>query len=100
MNEEKIANLLIVDDEQEIREMLSRHFLFEGFNIFQAEDGLEALEVLNKQKIDLVISDIVMPRMSGVELLEIIHKEFPMIRVNMITGYVTQSHLLQCMQNE
>ena len=99
MSEEQAANLLIVDDELEIREMLARHFAFEGFNILQAEDGLEALEILNKQKVDLVISDIVMPRMSGVELLEVIHKEFPMIRVNMITGYVTQSHLLQCMKN-
>ena len=99
MSQEYLANLLIVDDEQEIREMLARHFAFEGYNILQAEDGLEALEVLNNQKVDLVISDIVMPRMSGVELLEVIHKEFPMIRVNMITGYVTQSHLLQCMQN-
>lgn len=99
MSQEYTANLLIVDDEQEIRQMLARHFAFEGFNVLLAEDGLEALEVLNNQKIDLVISDIVMPRMSGVELLEVIHKEFPMIRVNMITGYVTQSHLLQCMQN-
>lgn len=99
MSQENLANLLIVDDEQEIREMLARHFAFEGFNILQAEDGLEALEVLNSQKVDLIISDIVMPRMSGVELLEVVHKEFPMIRVNMITGYVTQSHLLQCMQN-
>ena len=99
MIQEYLANLLIVDDEKEIREMLARHFAFEGFNIFQAEDGLDALEILNSQKIDLVISDIVMPRMSGVELLEIVRKEFPMVRVNMITGYVTQSHLLQCMQN-
>jgi len=99
VSQENLANLLIVDDEQEIREMLARHFAFEGFNILQAEDGLEALEVLNSQKVDLIISDIVMPRMSGVELLEVVHKEFPMIRVNMITGYVTQSHLLQCMQN-
>lgn len=99
MSEEFVANLLIVDDEHEIREMLSRHFSFEGYNVILAEDGLEAIEILNSQKIDLIVSDIVMPRMSGVELLELVHKEFPMIRVNMITGYVTQSHLLQCMQN-
>lgn len=99
MSEDIKANLLIVDDEVEIREMLARHFAFEGFNVLQAGDGLEALEVLNSNKVELIISDIVMPRMTGVQLLEIVHKEFPMIRVNMITGYVTQSHLLQCMQN-
>ncbi len=99
MSQEYLANLLIVEDEQEIRKILARHFAFEGFNIIQAEDGLEALKILNQQKVDLVISDIVMPRMSGVELLEIIHREFPMVRVNMITGYVTQSLLLQCIKN-
>ena len=99
MSEEYKANLLIVDDEVEIREMLARHFAFENFKILQAGDGIEALEILNSQKVDLIISDIVMPRMTGVQLLEIVHREFPMIRVNMITGYVTQSHLLQCMKN-
>lgn len=99
MSDEYKANLLIVDDEVEIREMLARHFAFEGFHVLQAGNGLEALEVLNSKKVELIICDIVMPKMTGVQLLEIVHKEFPMVRVNMITGYVSQSHLLQCMKN-
>ena len=92
------GNLLIVDDEAEIREMLGRHFEFDEYTVFHAEDGKAALEVLSTVKIDVVISDIVMPRMTGVELLEVINKEYPMTRCIMMTGYVTQSHLLKCMQ--
>ena len=92
------GNLLIVDDELEIREMLARHFAFEDYKVFQAADGKEALEMLGNIKIDVVISDIVMPKMTGVEMLEVISEEYPMIRVIMMTGYVTQSHLLKCMQ--
>ncbi|MBL7555457.1 MAG: response regulator [Bdellovibrionaceae bacterium] len=62
-------SVLIVDDEDEIRELIGlqledpdRHFYF-------AANGLEAIDILNKEKIDLVISDIAMPKMNGFELL-------------------------------
>ena len=90
--------ILIVDDELEIRNLLTRHFTFEDYSILEAADGREALDILENNKVDVVISDIVMPRMSGVEMLEIISTEYPMIRTVMMTGYVTQTHLLKCMQ--
>ena len=88
----------MVDDELEIREMITRHFTFEDYKVFKASDGQEALEILENIQVDVVISDIVMPRMTGVDMLEVISNEYPMIRVIMMTGYVTQSHLLKCMQ--
>ena len=78
--------------------MLARHFTFEDYTVLEAGDGREALDILENNKVDVVISDIVMPRMSGVEMLEIITAEYPMIRTIMMTGYVTQIHLLKCMQ--
>ena len=90
--------ILIVDDETEIRNLLSRHFSFEEYKVLEAGDGREALDILENNKVDVVISDIVMPRMSGVEMLETINTEYPMIRTVMMTGYVTQTHLLKCMQ--
>ena len=90
--------ILIVDDETEIRNLLIRHFTFEEYKILEAGDGREALDVLENNKVDVVISDIVMPSMSGVEMLEAISTEHPMIRTVMMTGYVTQIHLLKCMQ--
>jgi len=93
------GKILIVDDEAEIRSMLTRHLMFNDYDILQAGDGCEALEVLEENKVDVIISDIVMPRMSGVDLLAVISDEYPMIRCIMMTGYVTQVHLLQCMHH-
>lgn len=89
-------NLMIVDDEQEIVEMLSRHFRFLGYHVYTANDGIEALEKMAITKTDIVISDIMMPRMDGVELCAAIRKDYPMIRVIMITGYVTLANALAC----
>lgn len=92
------ATILIVDDELEIREMLSRNFRMKGFNVELAEHGQEALQILAKKRIDVVISDIMMPVLNGVDLLRSIRKQYPMIRVIMITGYVTLENALACMR--
>ena len=79
--------VLIVDDESEIRELISlqledtqRQFLFAG-------NGLEAIEILKDQKIDLVISDIAMPKMNGFELLRKIKLLGLTTPVIIITGH-------------
>lgn len=94
------AHLLIVDDEKEICDMLSRHFRFLEYAVQTASNGKEALAVLEKQKIDVVISDIVMPEMDGVELLRHIRQHYPMVRTIMITGYVTLENALTCMRKQ
>ncbi len=92
------VHLLIVDDESEIRDMLERHFRFIGFEVTQASNGAEAVRVLENKKIDIVISDIMMPVMTGIELLRTIHCDFPMVHAIMITGYVTLDNALACMR--
>lgn len=91
-------NLLIVDDEEEIREMLSRHFRYLGYDVETAENGAAALKIMSKRKTDIVISDIRMPVMDGSELCSRIRKDYPMTRVIMITGYVTLENALSCMR--
>ncbi len=93
------ARLLIVDDEPEICEMLSRHFRYLGFHVETASDGIEALEKLAKARTEVIISDIVMPQMDGVELLRTIRQQYPMIHTIMITGYVTLENALACMRH-
>ena len=63
------TNILIVDDEVEIQQMLARHFTYLGYAVVTASNGVEALQKLGKQKFDILISDIMMPEMTGVELL-------------------------------
>ena len=93
------ARLLIVDDESEICEMLSRHFRYLGFHVETASDGIEALEKLAKARTEVIISDIVMPQMDGVALLRTIRQQYPMIHTIMITGYVTLENALACMRH-
>ena len=92
------AKLLIVDDESEIRDMLSRHFQYLGYQVETACDGIEAIEKLAQARTDVIISDIVMPRMNGVELLRIVRQQYPMIHSIMVTGYVTLDNALSCMR--
>ena len=100
MSEEITGRILIVDDEENITDMLKRHFTFLGHDITTAENGKEAKELLRKSVYDVVISDIVMPEMNGVDLLDHIRNEYPMMRVIMMTGYVTLTNLLSCMSNQ
>ena len=90
------GRLLVVDDEVEIRELVSRHFRHLGYQVLCAGNGRAALEVLEAERIDVVLSDIMMPDMNGIELLERLRQEYPMVRVVMMTGYVTQENLLAC----
>lgn len=92
------VQLLIVDDEVKILDMLKMTFEMKECSVFTAENGVEALDILNSKKIDIVISDIKMPEMDGVELLRNIRRQFPMIRVIMITGYVTLENAMSCVK--
>ena len=94
----KHAKILVVDDEKEIRQMLSRHFRFMDYTVETAENGLDALEKMNKERFEVVITDIMMPKMNGLELLKTIRDEFPMTRAIVITGYVTMFNLLAAMR--
>ena len=60
-------NVLVVDDEREIRDAIEIYLRGEGMKVFKAQDGIEALEVLEKEKIHLIILDIMMPKMDGIK---------------------------------
>jgi CheY-like chemotaxis protein len=92
------GSLLIVDDEKEICEMLSRNFRMLGYSVKTASNGIEALDLLAKAPVDVVISDIMMPKMDGVSLLREVRSQYPMTHVVMITGYVTLENALACMR--
>ena len=88
------ARILVVDDEEEIRKTLSNHFQFEGYDVDTAANGIEALDILSKKRMEVVITDIMMPKMDGIELLREIRNHYPMIHTIIMTGYVTMQNLL------
>ena len=69
------ATILLVDDEQEIIKLMEIYFGNEGYRVLTASDGLEALEQLKKEQIDLIILDVMMPNMDGLEACMKIREE-------------------------
>jgi CheY-like chemotaxis protein/anti-sigma regulatory factor (Ser/Thr protein kinase) len=80
-----MPSILIVDDERSIRTMLS-DYLADRYEVVCAENGAEALDLLAKRKIDLVISDISMPEMNGIELLCAVRERHPSVKCALLTG--------------
>lgn len=67
--------ILIADDEKLIRDVIKTYAEEENFECLEAENGLEALDIINKQNIDLIVLDIMMPKMDGMSFLETLKKE-------------------------
>jgi two-component system response regulator PilR (NtrC family) len=80
-------SILIVDDEQMMRSLLDKILAREGYRIRTAADGLDALEILRTEQVNLIISDMKMPRMDGFELLKAVKREHPEIGVIIMTAY-------------
>jgi len=88
--------ILIVDDEEMIRDLLSSALVQEEYICHQAANVDEAFALLGEQPVDLVISDIMMPGRSGVELLRDLKKAYPDIAVLMITGLSDMNTAMEC----
>jgi len=83
----KDINILVVDDEEMLRGLLVKILAKEGYQVDTAIDGEEALEKLGKKSYSLLISDIKMPRLNGLELLKIVREKFPVMGVIIMTAY-------------
>lgn len=81
------ARVLVADDDDKIRTLLLDTLSALGYKTIGAKDGEEALAILEKQKPDVVVSDIKMPKLNGLSLLRNIKNKNPKIPVLMITGY-------------
>ncbi len=90
--------ILLVDDEESMREFLSIMLHREGYHVDAVGDGAQAVERLKVQGYDLVISDIKMPRLNGFELLAHIRERFPETVVLMITAFSTTEEAVDAMK--
>ncbi|GKU83692.1 response regulator [Niallia sp. NCCP-28] len=81
------GKVLIVDDQFGIRILLNEVFQKEGYQTFQAANGVQALEILTKNEPDIVLLDMKIPGMDGIEILKRMRKLNPDIRVIIMTAY-------------
>ena len=79
--------VLFVDDDEIILKSLERGLLDESYNKLFAKSSKEALEILKRKKVHVIVTDMVMPEMTGLELLRIVRKEYPNIIGIVLTGY-------------
>jgi DNA-binding NtrC family response regulator len=93
-----LAPILIVDDESEMRSALSHALTRGGFSVETAASGTDALVKIKKDPISLVITDIKMPEMSGMEVLGAVKKISPQIPVIVITAYGSIHSAVEAMQ--
>ncbi|WP_272517070.1 two-component system response regulator GlrR [Providencia sp. PROV194] len=87
MTNRKSANLLLVDDDPSLLKLLGMRLSSEGFKVTTAESGPEALKILQKEKLDLVISDLRMDEMDGMALFDEIQKAHPNMPVIILTAH-------------
>ena len=85
--------ILIVDDEPALTELSSKILQNKGYKTFAANSGKEALSILEKEKIDLLISDIIMPEMDGYQLSEKVSEEYPEIKIQLVSGFSDDRHI-------
>jgi DNA-binding response OmpR family regulator len=84
-----ITNVLIIDDEERFLQTTQKLLEKQGYTVYTATDGLRGITRLKGKRIDVVILDVKMPGMDGVEVLRKIKTDFPLVEVVMLTGHST-----------
>ncbi len=88
--------ILIVDDEKIIRDLCLR--ALSDYRTFSAANGAEALQVLERQEIDLILTDVMMPQMNGLDLLQTVKEQEPNQAVVIMTGFTEKEVILRALQ--
>ncbi len=96
---EQVKTILFVDDDPSVLESISRELYDEPYEILMAGTGEEALQYINTQEIAVVIADIAMPGMSGIELLKKLQQQHPLTVRIIISGSTNITCLLELINN-
>lgn len=92
-------SVLLVDDEALVRRVLGARLAARGLIVAEAANGREALAALSVRRFDILITDLQMPEMDGLTLLQRVHEEYPLMRRIVITGYTTMENALDALKH-
>ncbi len=97
-----MRKILIIDDEPDIRALLSEFLICAGYQVLEAEDGKKGIELVLKEfrHVGLIITDIAMPVMNGIELERQIHRLIPDIKMIALTGSVNVHEDLNTLESK
>ena len=93
-----MASILIVEDEQKMRRLLELHLTDEGFTTFASGDAEAGLKILSREKVDLVVTDLRLPGMTGLEFLQAVKRTNAALPVVMMTAYGTVETAVEAMK--
>jgi len=86
-----MAEILVIDDQESMRFIISHMLEEKGHQVKSAEDGDQALALLANKSFDLVLADVNMPRLNGLEFLKAVKEKYPKTRVVFITGILEET---------
>jgi signal transduction histidine kinase/DNA-binding response OmpR family regulator len=92
------SSILVVDDEPGIRDLLAWELRAQGHSVVTAADGAEALEEIRRAEFDLLICDVRMPRVGGLEVLKVTKETAPETEVVIATGYAEIEYAIECVR--
>ncbi len=95
---EKTLTVLVVDDEQIVLDSVTKHLRKENFTIVTVLSATDALALLNTNPPDIILTDLMMPEIDGLELMKISKEKLPQVPIIMVTGYATINTALQATQ--
>lgn len=95
---EKTVNVLVIDDEQIVLDSIRKLLKRDNYTVHTALSVPEALKVMKNTAVDVILTDLMMPEVDGLELMAMVKKEHPNLPVIMITGYATINTALQATQ--
>lgn len=93
------GTILFVDDEIQILRSLKRMFIASPYKVFTVESGAQALEILNQEEVDLLVTDINMPEMDGYQLLKIVKDKYPLTIRLALSGHVDGPTLVKVQES-
>ncbi len=92
------ARVLVVEDDTEVRSLLAWHLRRQGCTVEEAEDGVEALSVIERSVPDVIITDMAMPRLDGLGLLKAMREKDPDLPVIILTGHGSLENAIQALR--
>ena len=93
------GHILIVDDEDQLRSLLKRVISMEGYRVYEAADLKDAVRILKKEDIDVVVCDVNLPDGSGLDFTQTLRSGYPRMEIILLTGYANMPDVVRAMHS-